>query len=871
MRFPQHAIQFSLVSAVILTCGASTSTAEDNVKPVQAFQYTDASGDSYSAVSMVPTDCDTQTISHHIVVVDTSASQVGTVREASLNMVSRLMTELPSSSQLRLFTVDVECNELTQGFARVGSADVTGALQQLRRTTPLGATRLQPALQSIIQMVDGKQPVSVLYIGDGMTSRETLSTEQLRAFSRQMVQQQVSMHSVILGPKTDKTVPAVLASLTGGTVVDVNSGNVAEVSSALQFAPVSVTKLMINGEAVQAENHRLMLRPETGAVAFLNSEIKGISTVELMTNRGQKFSWKGLQIQKMRSRAILKTLVKAATDSEGVMVPVCSRQSLKAAIDEFGDNLQQTIKVADFLNRRGRKHEARQYLQVAAASDDTNVKLQYLLAGLKTQDGFEDLAGPGQEIFSDLPAPSQVGDGNSPALAINEDPLANVQQQIDLQTQILKQNTDFAIDEARRLSFEQPDSAIAKLKDIRETIIASRDVNNEVKRELEIRVSKALTTIRGQRAANDLKQRQIAEDEGVRLAVESMLAEEQINDDRLANLIDSVRGLLEKGRRGDRNGFEDAEAEARRALQLRPGNGISTQALVVSEALGQLDKAYQLVQLRNDRFLETLYQVELSHVPFPDEPPIQYPPADVWRALTLTRVPRYQSVDLSVEAPIESWLRKMLDKPIPPLSFPGETPLSEILETISAYYTTTFGAGGGDSGTDFRMTIFPDKGELETEGITSLDDVLVEDIDFQGITLRSALKLIFAQTLDPELTYIIEDEVFQVTTLAKAEDTLVTRVYPVPDLVIPPINLGGGGGGFGGGGGGFGNQGGGGFGNQGGGGFGNQGGGGFGNNGGGFGGGLQSIPDDLLKQMSDEAKNGFSPEAINQLKKKQLK
>ena len=174
------------------------------------------------------------------------------------------------------------------------------------------------------------------------------------------------------------------------------------------------------------------MRPETGAVAFLNSEIKGISTVELMTNRGQTFSWKGLQIQKMRSLAILKTLVKAATDSEGVMVPVCSRQSLKAAIDEFGDNLQQTIKVADFLNRRGRKHEARQYLQVAAASDDTNVKLQYLLAGLKTQDGFEDLAGPGQEIFSDLPAPSQVGDGNSPALAINEDPLANVQQQLSL-------------------------------------------------------------------------------------------------------------------------------------------------------------------------------------------------------------------------------------------------------------------------------------------------------------------------------------------------------------------------------------------------------------------------------------------------------
>lgn len=870
MRFPQYAIQFSLVSAIVLTFGTPAAFSEpaafgeDVAKPVQAFHYTDASGDTYSAVTMRPARLKTQSIDHHIIVVDTSASQVGTVREASLNMVSRLMTELPKTSSVRLLTVDMECSELTPGFVRVGSQQAVAAVQQLRRTTPLGATRLQTALQTISQMADGKLPVSVLYIGDGMTSRETLSVQQLKSFADKMVQQQVSMHSVVLGPKTDKTVPAVLASLTGGTVVDVNSGDVADMSFSLQSAPVLVEQLLIDGQAVDSINHRMMLRAASGTVAYLQSDVKQLQSVQLTTTDGQTFAWGLDQIQAQPSKAILKSLVSEAVASEGVLIPVGNRAALVAAVDRFEDDIQQTIDVAEYLNRQGRKQEARTYLKSAAASDDTNVKLKYMLAGLKAQQGFDDLAAPESQV-DDLPAPPV---DNSPALAVQEDPLADVERQIALQTQILKQNTDFAIDEANRASFDQPDFAIAKLKDIRETIRAARDVSDDVKLELETRVVKALSGVRNKRAVNELKQRQITQDEATRIAVQSMLSEERIEDEKLANLIDQVRGLLDQARHGETAGFEDAEAVSRTAIEVRPGNGPSTQALVMSESLGQLDKAYRLVQLRHDRFLETLYQVELSHVPFPDEPPVQYPPADVWRALTLTRVPKYESVDLRIEAPVETWLRKMLDKPIPPLDFPGETSLKEILDTIQAYYTTTFGAGGGAAGTDYRMTIYPDLAELESENLNSLDDVTIRDVDFQGMTLRSALKLIFEQTIDPELTYIIEDEVFKVTTLAKAEDTLVTRVYPVADLVIPPTNLGGGqgGGGLGGQGGGLG---GGGLGGGGlGGGGGGLGGGGLGGGGGGFGGGLQSIPAQLLNDMANEAKDGFSPAAINQLKKK---
>ena len=44
-------------------------------------------------------------------------------------------------------------------------------------------------------------------------------------------------------------------------------------------------------------------------------------------------------------------------------------------------------------------------------------------------------------------------------------------------------------------------------------------------------------------------------------------------------------------------------------------------------------------------YLRTLFSVELSFVPFPDEPPVVYMPADQWEDLTIRRQ-KYKAVDL---------------------------------------------------------------------------------------------------------------------------------------------------------------------------------------------------------------------------------
>jgi hypothetical protein len=138
--------------------------------------------------------------------------------------------------------------------------------------------------------------------------------------------------------------------------------------------------------------------------------------------------------------------------------------------------------------------------------------------------------------------------------------------------------------------------------------------------------------------------------------------------------------------------------------------------------------------------------------------------------------------------PIEKWMHEMLDQPVRNLDFPGDTPLSEVLETIQTYFSKTYGE---DDKGNFKLRFYADDGELGLEGIDSLEEVIVADVSFEGMSLRNALKLILDQTADERkspstLTYVIQNEVMLITTKVKAEESdemLVTRVYRVGDLL----------------------------------------------------------------------------------------
>jgi hypothetical protein len=242
--------------------------------------------------------------------------------------------------------------------------------------------------------------------------------------------------------------------------------------------------------------------------------------------------------------------------------------------------------------------------------------------------------------------------------------------------------------------------------------------------------------------------------------------------------------LLVQAVHGDDNAYEQAESVAREAINLRPGNGVSAQAKYTSQAANQLNKAYRLINLRNDRLLEALYLVELAHVPFPDEPPIQWPNAQVWRALTERRK-KWAQVDLRSESKSEQRISEALDQPVDFNIEPQS--LKDAIDFIAARY---------------GIPIVTDTKALEDANVDLTTEVKGS---FPGIKLRNLFKLLLEQLSAP-LTYVIEDEVLKITTVDKANEKLSIRMYPVGDLIMGPQQLqalagagaGGGAGGIGG-------------------------------------------------------------------------
>lgn len=752
-------------------------------------------------------------VRRHVVLVDTSASQTGKFRQGSIQLLSAVLERLPAGHTVMVAAVDSSYVPLTDGFVVTGCDDLKQAVTKLSARTPMGATDISAALrQSFLQQP--ATPMSVLYIGDGMSAADQLSLKKLDALVDDMISQSVSFHALLLGPNVDTQLPGVLANQTGGTFEYPASLNIAasaeRLSKQLSSAPEFVSNLELNEQGLSlAANDAVALRADRHTIVFGKGAPANRVQVSGTDENGKQVVWNAAADSAAVVGEEVHVLFDRAEQSGGLNAAVVGLEGLQATSQEFKSVIDQYIAAAERFRISGQDEKALAIVRQAQLLDASNPTLTGLVSALQDEsvDVPDDTEGapapapptPMSDSGEDRLGPPEAGEG---------DALENAAARAQIRTQQLVQATRAAIDEANRVAADQPEYALTLLKDLLETIRASVEVAPEKRNELERRVIDAYTDVNLARQTNQIRQREQSEQRATREAMDRLLQETEIEEKRLQTLISQVRGLLDRARHGDLPAYEEAETAARLALQKEPGNGTASAAVVMAETAGQLSKAYELVNLRHDRFLETLYQVELSHVPFPDEPPVLYPPADVWRALTLARKKKYESVSLSSEEPVEKWLEQMLDQPIPALSYPGENSLGEILQFLESYYTELG---------PYTMRIILDETDPDI-GTDSefLETTQVADVDLKGIKLRNALILIFAKVKDqdPGLTFMIKNEVMMVTTTdtTTSEENLITRLYDVADLVVPTVSqagMGGMGGGMGGMGGGMGGMGGG--------------------------------------------------------------
>ena len=801
----------------IIAAGCSLQSAamaqQTDVKASSLHVYAAPDGETYFSLGL-KADAGKSVDRDHVILVDTSASQFGEHRTHAFAVLKTFLAELPAGDRVNLFAVDVKAKQLSAGFVAPHGAAIDSALIALNRRFPAGATNLPAAISAGLKSLDAKRPGSLVYIGDGMSTANLLQQTDLQSLMVQLRDRQVPMHSYAVGPQTDLQLLGIIGQQTGGVVLfdsqNEKRGN--RVTAGRRLA-TAVDLPVYYPQTIELSAAELELLPAIALPLRSDRETiylgKGTLPKALdvaVNNEAKSLRWHVTVPQTGQAgNTFLGAMWDRAATDQGLSVGLAGRELFGAAQDAF-ENRVNSLALAGERAIVVRNLEQAEEIGLAIKQiDPSNVRAAALIGAARKKATIQTVAQVAAQPADDL-KPRQ--DAPTPAQLDLLDELERIRIIREQEMRLRVQNT---IQFARKIAASDPDAAIGELKR-REEAVRTVDIDPDARQQMLKTLRSVRNDVAAQKEVAVLKsihaQNRRAQREAQQRLLDALVREEQ----KIEQLIDQVRALIEEGVHGNDDAYEEAEAVAEAVVDIRPGNAAAAAARFSSEAAGQLNKAFRLRALRANRFLAVLHQVELSHVPFPDEPPVRWPAAEVWKALTERRA-KWASVDLHKNSPAEERIQAALSETTE-VEF-VDTSLKDSMEFIADLHD---------------ITIILNETALSEEGIAS-DEPITQVLS--GISLRSTLKII----LEPlGLTYIIEDEVMKITTEIDAEEQLSTRVYPVGDLVIPIVSgqaggLGQGLGGTGGVGGAGGQQGGGQFG------AGSMGGG-----GGGQGGGLFSLP-----------------------------
>jgi type II secretory pathway component GspD/PulD (secretin) len=207
--------------------------------------------------------------------------------------------------------------------------------------------------------------------------------------------------------------------------------------------------------------------------------------------------------------------------------------------------------------------------------------------------------------------------------------------------------------------------------------------------------------------------------------------------------------------------FKEARILAEQAKDLDPDNEAATIAWEMSNIAANKNKFEKDEHEKEDYFFNELQITPGKHLTIKD--PMSLDPDRLKRAQQRNKnhARGYQLGNLRDSKEIE--IEHRLETPVPNLNF-KDLPLKEVLNDLATL-----------SG----INIVEDTAALQERGI-SLDQPL--SLRVENISLKSTLNLLLQKV---HLTWMIKEQVLQITTEEKAKGKLVQRVFPVADLVIP--------------------------------------------------------------------------------------
>ena len=762
-----------------------------------------------------------------LLLVDSSASQAAAPLEISRKVAALFADNLQADDRLSIMTISNDSKQISRGFRK--KEDAIASVKELAKEYASGGTNLKKGISDAVssfESIAGRQRVLV-FMGDGMSIAGPIDGADRAGLCKEMIGKEVAFFPVPIGSRMDPANLHGLASGTGGICMRMLPGDWVEdlhkrLQSAIEVPVLYSATLQLPKEVSEVYPSKLPpLRSDTPTLVV--GKIEAGKTLE--------YKLEGKQLGKEVSLSVSEAIPVSEPENYFLLQVVQQWKNVKdtpaliqadralafaaeqnqVAVSDLKDKAQWALREDKFdaasrlfnqaLEIDPQDGEAKNGSKMVQKLRDGKLTLEQIRKEVQPTKGetIVRIGAQGKKIRVPvaqvpvekdapekpvLPAPAP----NGPVAGINEgDILKETEARRAVADQQATQTVDEIIRNANRLVTRDPDGAYEMLKRILDTTQTNPDLSPKGQSNLVGRIERALQGVKreGRRVKSDQDERlQLLANADARSAQTKMVVNQQ---ERISERMRVYHNLMNQARE------LEASKQANTIRQDMVNLGLPVpQAVNAAYTVGQrgfyLREMRDMQRLRDDKWLATLYEVERSHVPFPDEPEIVFPDASYyarrkeykdWSDFSEKRKAKYGTSTFGDNAPLPRTIEiknTLLKQVRWPGLKDGDFKLSEVLEQLSRVYNLEF---------DINEKAFAADGVMDVNSqiVASADKPLPPVNGSIATVLKKILGRIPAGST---ATFLIRRESIEITTGAAAIAEKVVRIYPVADLVYPP-------------------------------------------------------------------------------------
>ena len=279
-----------------------------------------------------------------------------------------------------------------------------------------------------------------------------------------------------------------------------------------------------------------------------------------MQNKDQALNWTMTKKSVQTKHTFLPLAWERAEQSKGMNVPFAGNMFLNKSLNDFNTKLDSAIEVGYVQVGLGNTKQAEKIGLDVLKVDPHNVRAKILVgAAIKRKEMVLAQAEDNGGSLIDK-AKKEIGNGLIDA----------EMQRRKVITEMVTSQVTAIIKSARGISFQEPDTALEEIKQAKEVVLSSTDMEVQARQQLLKRLERTRLVITSQKEWNEQRiirdQQRLAQIQAQRALLDKM----QLDEQELEQLIDQVRSLMVEGNLGRDVAFDEAKGSCKYCHRKEP-------------------------------------------------------------------------------------------------------------------------------------------------------------------------------------------------------------------------------------------------------------------------------------------------------------